>query len=105
MALSPKQVADLIVIEGGKALAEGRGRFSIEWGKFSVDLNRYIREKVKEEGPVAGKFKRVFLYWTLWSEAIECAHKKKRGRRINNQHFESVVQQLEEMKGEFNETA
>lgn len=54
-------------------------RFSVEWGKWSREMNLEINEIVKSETPQASMLRLVFLYWINRSKLLELYHKSKIG--------------------------
>ncbi len=52
-------------------------RFSIEWGKWSREMNIETRELIESKNPQALELKYVFIYWTIKSQLLELYHKGK----------------------------
>jgi len=67
-------------------------RLSVEWGKFSVDMNREIRERIENNDPDTLMLKYVFIYWVNRSQHLQLLYEKRGGllgkgkiRRKNNE--------------------
>lgn len=54
-------------------------RMSVEWGKFSVDMNREIKERIENDDPEKMTLKYVFIYWTTVSQLLELYYTKRGG--------------------------
>jgi len=65
-----RDLIDLIDKKYQEAKKVGLSRFSVEWGKWSREMNVELRRKMlrKKEGIL---FKYVFIYWTLKSRLLE----------------------------------
>ena len=65
-----RDLIDLIDKKYQEAKKAGFSRFSVEWGKWSREMNVELRRKMlrKKEGIL---FKYVFIYWTLKSRLLE----------------------------------
>jgi len=62
---------DLIDEKYFEAKREGRSRLSVAWGKWSAEMNRETRRKIKEKHPQAILLKYVFNYWVNRSQLLE----------------------------------
>ncbi len=62
-------------------------------------MNRYIGSRIEAGDPETMRFKIVFYYWILMSQAIEFAYKRNKGMEINENRFHEVVSLLEHIKG------
>lgn len=53
-------------------------RLSVEWGKWSVEMNKELRERI-ESGKDSEELelKYVIIYWTLRSKMLELYHRSK----------------------------
>lgn len=63
-----QEIRDLVVLIDKKyveAKKTGTSRFSVEWGRWSKEMNVEMRKK---DGIL---FKYVFIYWTLRSQLLE----------------------------------
>jgi hypothetical protein len=98
MALTPKDWFNQIDLQANKALKNNWSRFSLEWGTWSAAMNRRIRKRIEGKDPEAPKLQLIFLYWVLWSQAIEFAYKKSNGEKINEDRFHAVVDGIEYIK-------
>ncbi len=53
-------------------------RMSIEWGKWSREMNCILRDRINaKEDPEELKLKYVITYWAIKSQILEFCHKKK----------------------------
>lgn len=52
-------------------------RFSVEWGKWSREMNIKTRELIESKDPQALELKYIFIYWTIKSQLLELYHKSK----------------------------
>jgi hypothetical protein len=98
MALAPEDWITHIDREANVALENRWSRFSVGWGKWSAAMNRHIRDRIAANDKQAFKYKVVFVYWILMSQAIEFAHKKSKGKKVDDTRFTEVVRQLEEVR-------
>lgn len=102
MALAPADWVLHINREANSAVSNGVSRYSMEWGKWSSDMNRYIRGRIESpDDPDGPTFRVVFLYWVLMSQAIEFAYQHKLGCQVNEERFSSVVGMLEKIDDSF----
>ncbi len=63
---------DIIDMAYFEARKDRVSRFSVEWGKWSVKMNRAIKLRIKDENdPDNLKLKYVFIYWTIMSQLLE----------------------------------
>lgn len=67
--MTVRDYVDLIDKKYRAAKEEGISRFSVEWGRWSREMNVETRKK---EGVL---FKYVFIYWTLKSQLLEVFYK------------------------------
>lgn len=77
---TPKQLVDLIDQKFLAGKQKGLSRFSIEWGLWSRQMNLYIQEKIKENGPKVILFKYAMYYWTVKSQMLELHFRSKVGK-------------------------
>jgi len=77
---TPKQLVDLIDLKFSAGKQKGLSRFSTEWGLWSRQMNLYIQQKIKENGPKKVLFKYVMYYWTIKSQMLELNFRSKIGK-------------------------
>lgn len=51
-------------------------RFSVEWGKWSREMNIAIREMIENDHPKKVQLQDVFAYWTTSSQLLELYYTK-----------------------------
>lgn len=103
MALMPKDWIKEIDKQADRALKNNWSRFSLEWGKWSLEMNRFLRSQIEADVPEAPKLKFVFSYWVQMSQCIEMAHKLKDGGRVDEETFKEKVEILERIKQAIND--
>ena len=69
-------------------------RFSIEWGKWSREMNLELRESIKAEEPQSLVLKHIFIYWINKSKLLELYHKSKIGNLGKKKRLEKEGAQL-----------
>lgn len=69
-------------------------RFSVEWGKWSRDMNLEIGELTKSKTPQVATLKYVFVYWINRSKLLELYHKSKISNMGLKKRLEKEGQQL-----------
>jgi hypothetical protein len=52
-------------------------RLSVEWGKWSVEMNRPLRDRMKKDDPEKERLALVFLYWQSASVLLELEYKNR----------------------------
>lgn len=76
--LTPVQLIDLINIKFEWAKKARISRMSVEWGKWSREMNVTIRARIDAgNDPFEIRLKYVFIYWTLVSQLLEMHYSKK----------------------------
>lgn len=71
--MNPQEYVDFIKEHYRKAKKEGLSRFSVEWGKWSTEMNRGLRKKIDtdtDEDQVS-RWKYIIIYWTVLSQLLE----------------------------------
>ena len=68
---------ELIDTKYAEAKKKRLSRFSLEWGKWSAEMNRETRPKCEAGDDQSIGYKYIFLYWTLMSQLLELHHKHK----------------------------
>jgi len=75
---TPEEYLNLIDRKYLEAKRNKVSRFSIEWGKWSVVMNRVLQTRIKDtEDPEHVRLGYVFIYWTLMSNLLELNFKFK----------------------------
>lgn len=69
-------------------------RFSVEWGKWSREMNLGINELTKSKTPQVSILKYVFVYWINRSKLLELYHKSKMGKLGLKKRLEKEGQEL-----------
>lgn len=69
-------------------------RFSVEWGKWSREMNLGINELTKSKTPQVSILKYVFVYWINRSKLLELYHKSKMGKLGLKKRLEKEGQDL-----------
>lgn len=59
--------------------AKRLSRLSVEWGKFSADMNKEIRERIENNDPDSLMLKYVFIYWVVRSQHLQLLYEKRGG--------------------------
>jgi len=70
-----------------KGKIDGLSRYSIEWGKFSREMNLEIRGKIEAGHPEKLLLKMIMPYWTNRSIMLELYFTKKHKIKQNRLHF------------------
>ena len=67
-------------------------RFSVEWGKWSREMNLKLNELIKSKKELALKY--VFIYWINHSQLLELYHKSKIGKLGLKKRLEKEGRQI-----------
>lgn len=62
---------DLIDKQYREAKRDKLSRFSVEWGRWSREMNLELHRKIQAASPQQILYKYVFIYWTLKSQLLE----------------------------------
>lgn len=75
-----QEIVDYVdLIDGWYSYAKRQkySRMSVEWGQWSAQMNRGIRQKLKEEHRESVLLRYVFTYWINRSQLLELHYKTK----------------------------
>jgi hypothetical protein len=70
-----KEYIELIDQKYFEAKKNRISRFSVEWGKWSREMNLELRESTKAEAPQSLLLRHVFIYWINRSQLLELYYK------------------------------
>jgi len=68
---TPKECVEYIDKKFQEAYDKNLSRFSIEWGKWSREMNLETRKRIEDNDPESEKLKHVFGYWVVRSQILE----------------------------------
>lgn len=78
------------------AKKKGISRMSVEWGKWSREMNLVIRKRLESKSDPEEMFlKYVFVYWTAISQRLELNFK---GRILNGGKIKKSAKEAEQIK-------
>jgi len=63
-----------IQIQYTEAKRKKISRFNVEWGKWSHEFNKELKQRIETEHPQAIFYKYLFMYWTVLSQLLELHH-------------------------------
>ena len=74
--MTPDDYILLIDAQYLKAKAAGLSRSSVEWGKWSREMNLELRERIKAHDPEKPKLKFIMIYLVLRSQLLDFHYRK-----------------------------
>ena len=97
---TPEGYLELIDVKYSEAKAKRQSRFNVEWGKWSVTMNRVLRRltegKNKNDTEIM-KLRYVFIYWSLKSELLELHYKYKLFRKKRKKELVENAKDIKEI--------
>jgi len=71
MALRSIDYVEIIDEQYNTCKKRGLSRMSLEWGRFSAEMNREIRSRIESEDTESLSLRYVFTYWVTISQLLE----------------------------------
>ena len=71
-------------------------RTSVEWGKWSVLMNREIRKRIDAKDPETGKLAMVYSYWTVMSQLLDLKFKYK-GKHFGKNKIKQKIREAQRL--------
>lgn len=95
MSKSPEEYVEYIDEQYLIAKKKKLSRLSVEWGKWSREMNLELRGRIESrEDPEELRLKYVIVYWTLKSQLLELHHSKPHSGRAKKKKVAKEAKQI-----------
>lgn len=95
--MTPEEYIELIDRKYLEAKKKKLSRMSVEWGKWSREMNLELRQRIESRSdPEELRLKHVVVYWTLRSQLLELHYSKPNFGLVKKKKLSKECRQMKE---------
>ena len=95
--MSIEELLDHILEKYKEVKQQKLSRYSLEWGKWSSEMNRCIRKRIDDKDSNSLQLKYVFKYWIIQSQTLELHYGAGLMAKIKTAKLNSEAKKLRKM--------